>query len=223
MHGRVERPGHVLGQPVGVLDLGHPLGHAQGARPEHLAVVQLLEGLAVALVAGHLADEQDHRRGVLEGRVQADAGVGRPRAAGDEAHPGATAELALRLGHEGGPALLPASHEADALAVLVKPVEDGQIALPGHAEDRVHALLDQALHQRMAGQSGVEILAHRFVPSTVGVRREAQATIWAEAMAMANAAAATANTACGRPASIRAPNTGAVTAKPTSRPEYTVP
>jgi hypothetical protein len=54
----------------------HPLGHAQRAGAEHLAVVDLLEGLAVALVAGHLADEQHHRRAVLEGRVHADAGIG---------------------------------------------------------------------------------------------------------------------------------------------------
>ena len=39
-----------------------PLGHAERARAEHLPVVDFLERLAVALVAGHLADEQDHRR-----------------------------------------------------------------------------------------------------------------------------------------------------------------
>jgi hypothetical protein len=58
----VEGARHVLGQAVGVLHLGHPLGHAQRAGAEHLAVVDFLEGLAVALIAGHLADEQHQRR-----------------------------------------------------------------------------------------------------------------------------------------------------------------
>jgi hypothetical protein len=86
LHGGVEGAGHVFGQAVGVVHLAHPLGHAQRAGAEHLAVVQFLEGLAVALVAGHLADEQHQRRRILERGVHADAGIGRPRPAGDEAH-----------------------------------------------------------------------------------------------------------------------------------------
>ena len=123
------------------------------AGAEHLAVVEFLEGLAVALVAGHLADEQDHRRGVLERGVQADAGVGGARAARDEADARPAAELALRLGHERRAAFLAAGDEADALAVLVKAVEHRQVALARHAEDGVDALLDQRFDQRVAGKS----------------------------------------------------------------------
>ena len=101
LHRGVEGARDVFGQAVGVVDLADPLGHAQRAGAEHLPVVDLLEGLAVALVAGHLADEQDHRRAVLERGVHADAGVGRARAAGHEADARPAAELALRLGHEG--------------------------------------------------------------------------------------------------------------------------
>jgi hypothetical protein len=36
-----------------------------------------------------------------------------------EAHAGATRELAVRLGHEGRPALLPAGDKADAIGVRV--------------------------------------------------------------------------------------------------------
>ena len=153
----VEGACHVFGQAVGVLHLAHPLGHAQRAGAEHLAVVDLLEGLAVALVAGHLADEQDHRRRVLERGVQPDAGVGGAGPARDEADARAAAQLALRLGHEGGAALLPAGDEADVVAVLVEAVEHGQIAFAGHAEGGVHALGDQGFDQCVAGGS----CAHR--------------------------------------------------------------
>src|SRR5206468_11352285 len=99
---------------------------------EHLAVVDLLKGLAVALVAGDLADEQDHRRAVLERGVQPDARVRRAGAARHEADARAAAQLALRLGHEGRAALLPTGDEADALAVPMEAVEHGQVALARH-------------------------------------------------------------------------------------------
>ena len=85
---RCGRRGHVLGQAVGVVDLADPLGEAERSGAEHLPVVDLLERLAVALVARDLADEQDQRRRVLERGVQADRGVARARPAGDEAQPG---------------------------------------------------------------------------------------------------------------------------------------
>ena len=156
----------VLGQAVGVVHLADPLGHAQRAGAEHLAVVEFLERLAVALVAGHLADEQDHRRGVLEGGVHADAGIGRARPAGDEADARSAAQLALCFGHEGRAALLAAGDEADAVAVLVKAVEHGQVTLAGHAEAGVDALRDQGFDQHVACGAG----HHRRVSGTVGLR-----------------------------------------------------
>ena len=48
----------VLGQTIRVVHLADPFGHAERAGAEHLPVVHLLEGFAVALFAGHLADEQ---------------------------------------------------------------------------------------------------------------------------------------------------------------------
>ena len=103
LHRGVEGAGDVLGQAVGVVHLGDPLGEAERAGAEHLPVVDFLEGLAVALLARHLADEDDERRRVLEGGVDADRGVARARAAGDEAVPGMyaafgqVAEAAQRL------------------------------------------------------------------------------------------------------------------------------
>ena len=58
LHRGVEGARHVLGQAVGVVHLADPLGEAERAGAEHLPVVDLLEGLAVALVARHLADEE---------------------------------------------------------------------------------------------------------------------------------------------------------------------
>ena len=81
----VEGARDVFGQAVGRVDLADPLREAERARAEHLPVVDLLEGLAVALVARDLADEQDHRRRVLERGVQADRGVARARPARHEA------------------------------------------------------------------------------------------------------------------------------------------
>jgi hypothetical protein len=95
LHRGVEGTGHVLGQPVGIVHLADPLGEAERARAEHLPVVDLLERLAVALLARHLADEDDQRRRVLERGVDADRRVARARSAGDEADPRAAAQLAL--------------------------------------------------------------------------------------------------------------------------------
>ncbi len=153
LHRGAEGARHVLRQAVGRLHLAHPLGQAQRAGAEHLPVVDLLERLAIALVGGHLAHQQDQGRRVLERDVHADAGVGGARPARDEAHAGSARELAVRLGHERRPALVAAGHEADALAVLVEAVERRQEALARHAEHRVDALGDQRLHQGVAGEA----------------------------------------------------------------------
>ena len=149
----VEGARDVFGHAVRVVDLGDPLREAERAGAEHLAVVDFLERLAIALLARDLADEQDHRRRVLERGVHADARVGRARAAGDEADAGAPAQLALRVGHERGAAFLPACDEAHAIGVLMKAVEHREVALARHAEGSVDALLDQAFDQRVARQA----------------------------------------------------------------------
>jgi len=125
-------------------DLADPLG-------EDLPVVDLLEGLAVALAARDLADEQDHRRRVLERRVQADRGVARAGSARHEAQARSTAELALRLGHVARAALLPTGDEADAIAMLVEAIERGEEALAGNAEDGVRALREQRFDEGVTG------------------------------------------------------------------------
>ena len=205
-----------------------PLGEAERAGAEHLPVVDLLERLAVALLARHLADEHDQRRRVLERGVDADRGVARARAAGDEADARPPAQLALRLGHEAGAALVAAGDEADALAVLVEAVEDGEEALAGHAERGVDALRDQRLDQGVAGRAEV---SSRAEDATAAPARGAAA-----------APPASVPTSCrrqhagkqrGRGADQHAAGHAAVEqraeqrrarcAKPRSSPEYTMP
>ena len=220
LHRRVERPRHVLRQAVGVLHLAHPLGHAERARAEHLAVVDLLEGLAVALIAGHLADEQHHRRGILEGRVQADGGIAGTWAARHEAHAGPVRELALRVSHERRAALVAAADEADAVAVLVQAVQHREVAFAGHAEHGVDALGDQGFDQGMAGRSRHHGGRHAAARRRLATRR---LTSEAQVTPRTSAAAAPTNTPPAEPRSRMAPNTGADSAKPMSSPEYTVP
>jgi hypothetical protein len=137
---------------VGVVDALHPLGHALGAGAEEAVVLEFLEGLAIALVAGDVAHEQHHRRGVLIRGVHADRSVGRARAARDEAHAGAAFDLAGGFRHEGRAAFLPVDHEADLLAVLVEAVEHGEVALAGNAEGVGDALRHQALDDEVTRQ-----------------------------------------------------------------------
>ena len=67
-----------LGDALGNVDLRHPFGE----RREHLAEIDLLEGLAVDLMARDLADQHDHRRRILKGGMDADRGVAGPGPAG---------------------------------------------------------------------------------------------------------------------------------------------
>ena len=131
-----------LGDAGGILDLGDPFRHAA----EHPAVVDLLEGVALAAAAVDLADEQDHRHAVLLRHVHAGAGVGGTGTAGDHGDAGPAGELAMCRGHHRRPALLAADDEAD-LGGVVEGVEDLEIALAGHAEDGLDALDAQLVHQ----------------------------------------------------------------------------
>src|SRR5690606_22875869 len=112
---------------------------------EHGAVVDLLKGFAIALVPGNLADEQDHRRRILEGDMNAGGGIGGAGAARDEGHSRAAGKLDRCFGHHGGAALLAADDGLDAAAV--EPVESGKKALARDAEHPFHALDLQLIDQ----------------------------------------------------------------------------
>jgi hypothetical protein len=150
-----------LGDASGVLDLGHPFGH----RSEHVAVVDFLESLAVGRLARDLADQQNHRRRILEAGMQSDAGVGGARTARDESDAGLAGQLAVGLGHVGGAAFLAADDVADRVALGIERVQRSQVAFARHAEDGVGAmdaeLIDQDLRAaatRMCGGHAFPLL-----------------------------------------------------------------
>ena len=134
----LERLVHQLRDALGHVDLRHPFGE----RRVHLAEIDLLERLAVDLVARHLADQHDHRRRILERGMDADRGVAGAGAARHQQHAGLAGQLAVGLGHKGGAAFLAAGHEAD-LGGVEQRVEHFEIALAGDAERHLDAMRAQ--------------------------------------------------------------------------------
>ena len=149
--GDVEGARDELGDPVGIVDLLDPLRH----RAEHVAVVDLLERLPPHHVAADLADQEDQRRRVLEGGVDAAGGVRRAGAAGDHADARPAGELAVGVGHVRGADLVAAGDEADRR--VVERVEHGQVALAGHAEGDVHPVDDELVDEEPAARPHVRV------------------------------------------------------------------
>ena len=151
---------HVFGHALSLVDLRRPFGQ----RPEHLAVVDLLEGLAVRGVTRHLADEQDHRRRILKGRVHADRGL---TGAGPARHHRDTrlaGQLAVGFGHVGRTRLMPGVDQGDTVAHVVEGVEHLKIALARHAERHLRAVNDELIDQNLTAAAG---LCHRADSSVV--------------------------------------------------------
>ena len=146
--GGPERLLQQLRQPRGIVDLRDPLAELG----QEAAVVDLLERLAVDHPASDLADQQHHRRRVLEGDVQARGGVRRAGPARDEADAGPARQLPVRLGHHRGAALLPGRDEAD---LAVQRVEHREVALARNAEHQVDALRAEPVDEHLtAGAEG---------------------------------------------------------------------
>ena len=92
-----------------ILDAGRPFRD----RAEEGGEVDLLEALALTVAASDIADEEDHRGRVLEGDVDAGAGVGRTRTSGHEGDAGPPGHLTVGIRHVGDAALLPADDRVD--------------------------------------------------------------------------------------------------------------
>ena len=139
-----ERTRDVLRDPVDAIDLRDPFRH----RPEHPAVVDLLERLALLLVRRDLADEEDQRSRVLERGVHPDRrlrGAGPPR---DDRDPRPAGELPVRVGHVRGTAFVAARDQADRR--LVEAVEQREEALARDAEHGVRAVDDELVGEELA-------------------------------------------------------------------------
>ena len=92
-----------------IVDLARPLGEAADRVDE----VDLLERLASAEAAVHAAHDDEHRRGVGGGRVDADGEVRRPDGAGPEARGRPARQLAVGLGGERGGTLVAGRDDPD--------------------------------------------------------------------------------------------------------------
>ena len=132
-------PRDIFGDAPRVLDPRRQFGD----RAEEGGEVDFLEALAVAVAARNVADEQDHRGRILEGDMDAGAGVGRAGTARDEGDAGPPGHLAVGVGHIGDAAFLPADDSVDFRRVMER-VEHGEKALARHGEDPV-ATLDPEL------------------------------------------------------------------------------
>ena len=118
-------------------------------RAEHLLVVDLLERLAPAMPARHLADQQHERRGVLHRGVHAGRGVRRARAARDHADAGPAGQLAVGIGGVGGRRLVAAGDHAQPVAVRVEAVEQREVALARHAERELDAVQRELVGEQL--------------------------------------------------------------------------
>jgi hypothetical protein len=154
----VKRARDDLRYACGIVDLRRPFGH----RAEHGAVVEFLEGLALAHLARDLADEHHERRRILTRDVDAGRRVGGARSAGDETDARAAGHLADRLRHHRGAALLPAN--GDGKIAVVKRIENRQVALARHAEDVAHAVNAQLIDQNLGRGPHIVLTAHRRLP-----------------------------------------------------------
>src|SRR5262249_15618116 len=125
----------IFGDPPSVLDPRCPFGDGRKEGGE----VDLLETLAAAFASCDVADEEDHRGGILESDMNARAGIGRTGAAGDEGDTRAASHPAVRVGHISDPAFLAADDGLD-LFHVVEGVEHREEALARHGEDAVAAL-----------------------------------------------------------------------------------
>src|SRR5581483_4726752 len=110
---------------------------------------ELLKRLAAEVTPGNLADEEDERRRVLVGGVDADGGVRRTGRACDEADPRAPRELAVGVGHVRGAGLVTRRVESDRR--VRDRVEDAEIALARDAKGGVDTVDDQLVDEDARG------------------------------------------------------------------------
>jgi hypothetical protein len=147
-----------FGDALGHVDLRDPLGE----RGEHFAEIDLLEGLAVNLMARNLADQRDHWGRILEGGVDSNRRVAGAGATGDEQHPGLAGELTIGLGHEGGTAFLPAGNEAD-LRRVEERIEHFEIAFAGDTEGHVDPVSAERGNDKLAAAEKSLVRRHIYL------------------------------------------------------------
>ena len=142
---QVKGAGDVFGNARGDVDLAPPIW-----RPARTCAGSRSPGTPRGRsVAADLADEQDHRRRILERGVHADRGVAGAGPARDHGDAGLAGELAIGFRHVGGASLVARVDQREAVAHVVERVEHLEIALAGHAERHLDAVDQQTESTRM--------------------------------------------------------------------------
>ena len=131
-----------------LLDLGRPFG--EGA--EKGAIVHLLKGAPAEHRSLDLADEQDHRRGIMLGDMDAMRGVGRARPARHEADSRPPGQPPLGQRHHRRAGFLAADRHLDAR--IVERVERCEEKLTGNAVDALNALNDELIDENPSASAG---------------------------------------------------------------------
>jgi heat-inducible transcriptional repressor len=155
LHGEMERPVNYLRDLGRGLDLRRPFrgGCKDGA------VVHLLKCAASQHRPVDLADEQDHRRGIMLGDVHAVRGVHGARTSRDKANSGPSCKASLGQRHHGRAAFLPADHDLD--WGVMQCVERRKKGFARNAVNALNALGDELVDQDPAAGSQ-DISTHRL-------------------------------------------------------------
>ena len=144
---------------LGAARLRRPLGEAADGRD----LVDLLERLAALERALDLADEREHRAGVLAGGVDPDGQVGAADGPGAEAGGRAAGQLPVGLGHERRTALVAGGHDPDPR--VGERVEQPEERLAGHGERVPDAGGAQGVRDEPADGPGLGRLRPRVRPA----------------------------------------------------------
>ena len=131
-HGHLKRTADIFGNPVGMINLGHPFGNAA----KHRTVIDLLKRLTISQAIVNLTDKQHHRRAILLGDMHPRACIRSPRSARHKTHTRLARHLSISLGHHRSTALL-ATHDVWDTAV-VKTIQRGKKAFTRYGKHTFH-------------------------------------------------------------------------------------
>ena len=146
-----------FGNALDAVDFHRPFGLAA----KHAGVIHFLKRFPPFGVARHLADKQNHRRGVLLGNMYTGIGIGGTRRTRDHTNAHFAAEFGRCFGHHRRAAFLAAYGDVD--VGVVERIQYRQIAFAGHAIHLAHALIAQLLHQNLP-TTALRLRAHRLIP-----------------------------------------------------------
>ena len=137
----IDRMGDNFRNALRLVDLRDPFRD----RGKHPPVVDFLECVAAGILMRDLADEQQHRRRVLHGDVDADRAVACAGTSGDEGSRRAAGELAVGLGHVDRARFESAGDQLQLLPHVVEAIQRVEEALAWHFE----YVIDTLRHQRV--------------------------------------------------------------------------